>query len=99
MWQLERRSTQTWHQNHSSEAGVAERARPRLNVSLQLAHIRITDKTELEVFQLLPLLLLDLQGDLAASVEEGADGFEILSGASTCCHRRGTDADSAWGEC
>merc|ERR1712008_162101 len=90
--------TWTWLRLMYLDTRVAERARPCLDVSFQLPRIVVAGKTELEIFQLLPFLLLDLQGDQAASVEEEADGFEILCGAATCCHRRGTNADSAWGE-
>merc|ERR1712113_1070762 len=90
--------TWTWHRLMYLDTRVAERARPCLDVSFQLSRVVVAGKTELEIFQLLPFLFLDLQGDLAASVEEEADGFEVLCGAATCCHCRGTNADSAWRE-
>mmetsp|Transcript_58701 Transcript_58701/g.139793 ORF Transcript_58701/g.139793 Transcript_58701/m.139793 type:complete len:331 (-) Transcript_58701:215-1207(-) len=84
--------------HRSSEPGVAEGGCPSLDLLLQGPDVRVAGQSGLEVFQLLPLLLLHLQGDLAAPVQEVGDLLKIGSGASSRGHGRGADADAARGE-
>mmetsp|Transcript_56404 Transcript_56404/g.147018 ORF Transcript_56404/g.147018 Transcript_56404/m.147018 type:complete len:476 (+) Transcript_56404:49-1476(+) len=78
-----------------SKPWVAKADGPSLHLLAQLHHIRVVGQARLEVLQLLALLLLDLQGDLAAAVQELGDLLEVLRGAAAGGHRRRADAHAA----
>jgi len=59
----------------SSKSRIAEGSGPRLDFSPQRLDIGMPDQTCLEILQFLPLLLLDLECDLAAAVKEEGDLF------------------------
>eukprot|EP00425_Heterocapsa_triquetra_P032635 CAMPEP_0195105536 /NCGR_PEP_ID=MMETSP0448-20130528/76752_1 /TAXON_ID=66468 /ORGANISM="Heterocapsa triquestra, Strain CCMP 448" /LENGTH=93 /DNA_ID=CAMNT_0040141579 /DNA_START=64 /DNA_END=341 /DNA_ORIENTATION=- len=60
-----------------SEPRVAEGAGPRLDLLLQGRDLRVAREAKLEVLQLLAVGGLDLQGDLAAPVQEARDLLEV----------------------
>mmetsp|Transcript_128741 Transcript_128741/g.400549 ORF Transcript_128741/g.400549 Transcript_128741/m.400549 type:complete len:369 (-) Transcript_128741:337-1443(-) len=77
-----------------SKAWVPEGAGPGLDLCPQRLDLGVARKPGLEVLQLLALLRLDLERDLAAAVQEGPDLPEVLRRAAPCRHRRRADADA-----
>mmetsp|Transcript_123039 Transcript_123039/g.348740 ORF Transcript_123039/g.348740 Transcript_123039/m.348740 type:complete len:218 (+) Transcript_123039:126-779(+) len=84
-----------WKGRPHSQPGVAEAARPGLDLGLQGQDVGVALEAGLEVLQLLPLLGLDLHRDLAAPVEEPRDLLEVVERAPPRRHRRGPDAHAA----
>ena len=82
---------QNQNQDDSSDAGETL----LLEVRTWTGHLGVSWDGSLEVFELLALLSLDLQGDLAAAVEEFADLPEILLCAAPRGHGRGPHADTS----
>merc|ERR1719517_117465 len=62
----------------SSESGIAEGTGPSFNLTLERIDGIIPNQALLEILQFLPLFLLDLDSNLAATVEEKCDLFEVL---------------------
>ena len=81
-----------------SKARVAESAGPLLDLLLQGCDLGVAWDRGLEVLELLALLGLDLQGDLAAAIQELTDPLEVLLPAASGSHSRGSHADAAGGE-
>merc|ERR1712146_659579 len=71
-----------------SDAWVAELARPGLHLYLEGRDVLVSRKGCLEVFELLTLLVLDLDRDLAAAAEEAGDRLEVLLRAAARRHGR-----------
>merc|ERR1711879_1088996 len=78
----------------SSQPRVAEADGPSLHLLAQLHHVAVLGQARLEVLQLLALLLLHLQGDLAAPVQELGDLLEVLIAAAASGHGRRANAHS-----
>merc|ERR1712146_742174 len=81
-----------------SDAWVAELARPGLHLYLEGRDVLISRKGGLEVFELLTLLILDLDRDLAAAAEEAGDRLEVLLRAAARRHGRRADAHATGGQ-
>merc|ERR1711972_913634 len=71
---------------HRSESRVAEADGPSLHLRAKLRHISVVAQACLEILQLLALLLLYLQGDLAAAVQELGDLLEVVRRATAGGH-------------
>eukprot|EP00408_Alexandrium_pacificum_P048061 CAMPEP_0171238594 /NCGR_PEP_ID=MMETSP0790-20130122/43552_1 /TAXON_ID=2925 /ORGANISM="Alexandrium catenella, Strain OF101" /LENGTH=78 /DNA_ID=CAMNT_0011704961 /DNA_START=173 /DNA_END=405 /DNA_ORIENTATION=+ len=66
----------------SSEAGIPKAACPSLDFRFQHLDLGVLREARLKVLQLLALLGLDLQRNLATAVEEAGNLAEVLRGAS-----------------
>merc|ERR1712014_442959 len=84
-WDLERYSS-TW---------ISEACSKGLNILLKHEDFLTFAEAQLEVFQLLALLLLNLQSDLEAPIQEFGDLLEVSLRASSCRHRWRADAHTA----
>merc|ERR1740121_1120406 len=78
-----------------SESRVAETDCPFLDLSFQCLDVWVCFKAVLEVLEFLALRLLDLERDLAATIEELSNLLEVLRCATACCHRWRADAHAA----
>mmetsp|Transcript_9681 Transcript_9681/g.25762 ORF Transcript_9681/g.25762 Transcript_9681/m.25762 type:complete len:336 (-) Transcript_9681:1487-2494(-) len=69
-----------------------------MDLLLQRLDVGVARKAQLEVLELLALLLLHLQGNLEAPVQEPRDLLEVLRGGAARRHGRGADAHAAGGQ-
>merc|ERR1712194_293894 len=76
----------------SSQTWVTEAAGPGLHFRLQCNHLGIRLETRLKILQLLALLLLDLQGNLADPVQEEGNLLELIRVAPSRRHGWGANA-------
>merc|ERR1712224_921856 len=61
-----------------SNAWVAELDGPGLYIGLERRDLLVSFQACLEILQLLTLLLLNVDGDLAATMKEAGNGLEVL---------------------
>merc|ERR1719330_733717 len=73
---------------------VPEGTRPRLDLCLKCADVAVANQASFEILQLFPLLLLDLEGYLAAPIQEERNLFEVLYCAAPSRHRGRSDPDA-----
>merc|ERR1719161_1031631 len=92
------RPTQRCQPSFKSSARVTETCCPSLDLLLKGSHILIALQALLEILQLLALLLLDLQGNLATARKELCDFLELFRAAASCCHGWCTNADTSRGK-
>merc|ERR1719293_523071 len=90
-----RRGSRYWRGALRSQPRVAEAAGPSLHLLSQHYDVGVVGQTGLEVLQLLALLGLHLQRDLAATVQELRDLLELCHLAAAGRHRRGAYAHAA----
>mmetsp|Transcript_41191 Transcript_41191/g.106299 ORF Transcript_41191/g.106299 Transcript_41191/m.106299 type:complete len:371 (+) Transcript_41191:231-1343(+) len=81
-----------------SQTRVSEAAGPRLDLLPQRLDVGVARKAQLEVLEFLAFLLLHLQGNLEAPVQEPRDLLEVLRGGAARRHGRGADAHAAGGQ-
>jgi len=81
-----------------SDSRVTEGTCPSLNFVSERLHCLIALKTQLEIFQLLSLLFLNLECDLATTIQEEGNLLEIRPSATTRGHGSGTKTNTAWGQ-
>lgn len=74
------------------QAWISEADRERFDIFLQRIELLAVAQSFFKVFQFFPFFFLNLQGNLARSVQKGANLSKIIHGTSSSCHCWAADA-------